>query len=416
MYNITPLNPNDGSALDFIDDDLVTRIKMSDNCFLADIFLLKRLSTIEFSIQNRRLATIQLLEFLTFLDVDLHQNCEDTLIEIPFVTFESYFPRNRVHEYKQILKKLKIITAVPYADGSFYKFDVSGSLEGLGKCMRFRVHKGYLQPKHLGLVVFDPPRTRKYTPILVNGISDLNCKYIKTIKSLRIDVPAAIKAEFDYFRSDHQNIFRFKSRVSIVLLTERDRFIRKGKNVNRIYYTFSNVSRVSREFFNIEFNNVDVKNCQPLLLVSYLCKNRLSFDENYKEDCELSIFYSRFVGINGLDKKAVKVRLYKSIFFGFNTRSRFNKKFKEVYPETWRSLAELKQQKVSLAAELQNLERSLFNYIVPTISEYYYTLYDAIYFTSYEDTDDIVSKIEEFFMNLNVNVMLRINDKEAEVS
>jgi hypothetical protein len=159
MYDITPLNPNDGSALDFIDDVLVTRIKMSDNCFLTDIFLLKRLSTIEFSIQNRRLATIQLLEFLTFLDVDLHQNCEDTLIEIPFVTFESYFPRNRVHEYKQILKKLKIITAVPYADGSFYKFDVSGSLEGLGKCMRFRVHKGYLQPKHLGLVVFDKSKT-----------------------------------------------------------------------------------------------------------------------------------------------------------------------------------------------------------------------------------------------------------------
>jgi hypothetical protein len=32
-----------------------------------------------------------------------------------------------------------------------------------------------------------------------------------------------------------------------------------------------------------------------------------------------------------------------------------------------------------------------------------------------EDTDDIVGKIEEFFMNLNVNVMLRINDEDAGV-
>lgn len=415
MYTLTPLNPCDVSVSDFIEDDLVSRMKMSDHCFLADIFLLERLSRVNFPIKNKRLATIQLLEFITFLDVELYKIDEDTLIEIPFVTFENYFPRNRIRRYKQILQDLGIITGVPYADGSFYRFGDSGSAEEPSKCMQFRVHNSYLQPKHLGLVVFNPTRKPKSTPDVVNDISDLNVKYVNTIESLKIDVLSAINAEFDYFRSNHRNLFRLKARISIVLRTERDRFIRKGKNVDRIYHTFSNVSRISRKFFNIEFNNIDVKNCQPLLLVAYLSKNQMLFDQNYKEDCELSLFYQQFVGINGLDKEAAKVKLYKSIFFGFDKRSRFNKKFKELYPDTWQSLAELKRQNISLAAQLQNMESSLFNHIVPFRSEYYFTLYDAVYFTDFDDVNDIVQEIEYFFMNLGVNVLLRINDEEVEV-
>jgi hypothetical protein len=412
MYTIKPLNPSDGSLSSFIDDDVITKMKMTNHCFITDIYLLNKLSKMKFPVRNRRIATVRILEFLTFLDVEMNMNDYGTLIQIPCKTMEKFFTRNHVVEYKQILKNLKIITGVPYPDGSFYKYPDLGSQKDQGICMQYRVHKNYITPKHLGLVIFDRVRKPKIQPKVINEIPDLSNKYIKTMEMLKIDIPSAIKGEFEYFRITHQNLFRLKARISIVLRTERDRFIRKGENVDRIYHTFSNVSRISRKYLNIEFNNVDVKNCQPLLLVSYLKKNKMDLDQDYKQDCESSLFYDRFIGTQGLDKEAAKVRLYKVIFFGFNKRSIFNKKFKKLYPKTWQSLLDLKTKKVSLAAELQNLESSLFNFIIPPKSAHFFTLYDAIYFTNFDDIEHIIQKIEDFFMDLGTNVQIRINDEE----
>ena len=158
--------------------------------------------------------------------------------------------------------------------------------------------------------------------------------------------------------------------------------------------------------------DIDIVNCQPLLLVAYLTENdSLDFDLNYKNDCEDGLFYERFYdidrpkNISNIEwRSEIKVKLYKSIFFSFNKKSKINKKFKELYPKTWESLEKISITDISLASRLQNLESNLFNNIIPKHSEFYFTLFDAIYFNNIMDKYKIENEIKNYFNNFNIKV------------
>ena len=127
----------------------------------------------------------------------------------------------------------------------------------------------------------------------------------------------------------------------------------------------------------------------------------MELDSNYLADCENAEIYYRFVtGKKYKTKDDVKKPLYSAIYFDFKPKKKIAQKFKKLYPLTYNSIELLHSCDTTVASKLQNLEASVFNDIVPKKSKYYFTLFDAIYFTDKADipnlTEQIVNKFGEY--------------------
>ncbi len=405
MYNVIPFQPNNTTSIfDHVDKKSLKEIKFSKYCFITNIYIINQLATVELPI-NRKLATINILNFLHYIDAEINDNNGKTTLIISQKILLSFF-NDHVIKYMQILKDLEIISNVSHPDGSYYTAPHLSTKEKPSIAKLYRIHNSYLTNKELGILILEPVRT---SHDVVNEVKKLDKRYVKTINKLELDVVRAIQAEVDYYQAGKSSFNKLKCRISRIFYTKRKRYIKTGTKVDRIYHSFTNVSRVSREHLNIKLHNIDVTNCQPLMLVAYLKKNNLMCDTNYQKDCEAGIFYEKFDGIDGLQlendqRDNIKVMVYRKIFFGFDINSNFNKKFKEMYPLTWDELSKIKKNKISLAAQLQNMEASLFNFIIPVKSKYFFTLFDAIYFDNEKDVELIEGIIKGFFADLGVSV------------
>ena len=364
------------------------RLQDSQYCFLVNTEFIKRLLIIDMPIANRRLAIKNILNFLTWLHNDY--NSKDTFIyPIPIKKLIEFFKRDTYKKYMQILKDEHVLSDIPYEDGTFY-------LEGK-YYKQYRFFNSYIDDTDLSIVILADDRAKDNFTCTIN----IDQRYVKTIKEMQINMRNALEAEINYCRENNLDTHNLRIRISRLFYTKMKRFIKKGKTVDRIYHSFSNVSKVSRKHINIKMHNIDIKNCQPLMLVSYLTKNSLPFDITYRENCEDGLFYESFV-TDKMSREEVKVALYKNIFFGFYIESNINKKFKELYPLTWQSLNNIRLSNISLAMRLQNMESTLFNNLIPVKSKYFFTLFDAIYFDNIEDASLLYKNINTFFSNLGI--------------
>lgn len=370
------------------------RLQASKYCFVSNLDLIPRLLTLEMPISNKRLAIKNILTFLNYIDTQMKMN-GTSLLSISSDTLISYFNRDKYKRYMDILKELDVISDVPYNNGIFYKI---GELT-----KQYRVHNQYLNNKDLCIVILSEDRAKDKFVCDV----DIDDRFIKTIKILDINMKNAITDEILHCKENNLSSNNLRIRLSRLFYIRMKRFIKMGNNVNRVYHSFTNVSKVSRRHLTIKMYNIDIRNSQPLILVSYLKKYNMQFDSNYQLDCENGDFYNRFI-TNDLDRDDVKVQLYKNIFFGFNKQSIINKKFKSLYPNTWSSLEYISDSDISLAQRLQNLESELFNKLIPLKSKYYFTLFDAIYFDNVNDIVPLNNNITDFFRNLGIKVTTQI--------
>jgi hypothetical protein len=376
---------------------------MTRYVYINNLDIIAKLATMELPIANRRIALRNIFDFLTYIDTRIEQT-ENTIIPISSRIIEDYFSRNTYKKYMDILSNLDIITKVSYKDGTFYK---KGSL-----CLQYRVHNAYLHNEDLAIISLEDDRSKEN---FTNEVEGLDKRFENTIKKLEINIPLAIEAEIKHFREKSLSIYALRNRISRIFYTKRKRFIKKGKKVNRIYHSFTNLTKVSRKFFNVNLYDIDIVNCQPLLLVALLEKNGFKYDKSYKIDCEAGCFYERFMDINKPDDISsyewrngnTKPALYKSIFFGFNKASKHNKRFLELYPETWNSLKIISEECNPLASQLQNLESDLFNNLIPKKSKYYFTLFDAIYFDNILDRFSLEKEIKDYFQRYGINVAIK---------
>jgi hypothetical protein len=396
MIEVIPFNKN------IFDDFNITKYKITRYVYVNNLDLISKLLTYDLPIANKRIALRNIFDFLSYLD-----SKDKSIMPISSETLISFFSRDTYIKYMNILSELNVITKVPYTDGTFY---TKGSLH-----MQYRIHNEYINNEDLAIIILEDDRSiNKFS----NEVNDLDIRYINTIKKLEINIPLAIEAEIQNFKDKGLPISILRKRISSIFYTKRKRFIKMGTKVNRIYHSFTNISRISRKYLNINFNSVDIVNCQPLLLVANLIKLNLPFDESYKEVCEKGLFYEDFIDIN-LPKEFdtpegrkewrnsyTKKNIYKSLFFGFDTRSKINKIFKELYPNTWESLNIINNSDISLASQLQNIESDLFNSIKPKKSNHYYTLFDAVYFDNILDRKELVLTIDRFFSMLNIKVKI----------
>jgi hypothetical protein len=398
MIQIIPFNKS------LFNDFHIEESKLTKYCYIVELNLICELMKIDLPIKNRKIALRNILDFLFYIE-GIVEKSNSTIIPIASRKFDEFFSRNKYKDYLKILKSLDIMTDVPYEDGTFYK------RKNLFK--QYRIHSDYFNKEDLAIVVLeDDDKDYKF----INTVDGLDERYINTIKHLEIDIHKAIEAEIQYFNEKSLSIQTLKKRISKIFYTKRKRFIKKGKKVERIYHSFTNVSRVSRKHLNVHLYSIDIVNCQPLILVANLRDKGMKFDRQYQNDCEEGIFYEGFMDINKPDNVSfededwrgdTKKAIYKNIFFGFNKRSKHNKRFKELYPDTWYSLSLIYESPVSLASQLQNIESSLFNKITPKFSKYYFTLFDAIYFDNITDKYPLENIIKRYFLEYGIKAKVK---------
>lgn len=381
---------------DIFDKEIISKINITDdkNYFITSTDLISKLLSIELPIKNTRLSIINILSFLNYFDTVCDTN---NISKVSSTILIEYFTRDKYKEYIELLDSNNILTTIPYEDGSFYQPKV--------KSKRFRLHNSYNRSE-LCLVVIDSNKLPEYN--IEEDVVDL--RFENTIKNIDFNYDAAIQDEIRNYKENNLDKDILRKRISRLLSLKVRRYINKGHNVDRIYHSLSNISKISRKHTTIKFNNIDVKNCQPLLLYGFLKQNGMMIDDNYKKDCEEGIVYENFIG--ELDRDKTKVEMYKSIYFGFDKKNVYNKKFKELYPNTWSSLEILSKEEKTIASLLQTFEASLFNNLTPTKSKNYFTIFDAIYFDNLVDASKLVKDIRDFFLKLDMKVALTLNEKK----
>lgn len=405
MFTVIPISNFSKSIFDQVTPAQIKQLQKASSCYIVNSYIFNQLQNVTFPINNKK-GIKNVLEFLEYLDMKILDS-RDGRIEIPKDVFENYFTSIHYTKYQEILYKLKIIAVTLHDDGTLYTTNYIGKTEpGVKqlkpKCKIYRVGFDYLNNKTLAMVI---PHERKTEIKVDNRIKGIDKRFVKTIKTVAINLLPAVEDEIAEYRRGKITFNQLKSRLSRVLQLKRIKFIKKGTNVNRVYHSLSNISKVSRKHLDIPFYFIDVKNCQPLLLCALMVKDNHMFDDAYQLDCENAVFYDRFKGF-GANKIDTKKLLYRHVFFGFKPHEKINQKFKEIYPNTWEYLYDVSKTKESLASKLQNLESELFNVLIPNKSRHFFTLFDAIYFDRIDDAGAITITIQDFFGELGLKVQV----------
>lgn len=375
-----------------------TNIYCSGTAFLQQLLLLD-----EYPLKNKRIAIKNIMNFLSYVD-ELVRIEGTTLVPIGKDVLVKHFTNDRYIAYVDLLKKMNVMTAVPYENGAFYNYIEKRLTK------QFRIHNQYLK-QNLAILLIDDK-----TEIKLNFDGKFHKKFTATIAKIEVDMKGAIEAEIKAKKSNNS----LRCRLSALLRLNRIRWARKGQKVDRIYHSLSNLSKVSREFIHVNgerFHNIDIKNCQPLLLCYLLLQNGLDVDPSYMTDCENGRLYEKFINQNSTksnqdykkEREEIKVSLYKSIYFDFKPKRKVSQNFKLLYPKTYRSLEIISKDAVKMATKLQNLEASIFNSLVPKKSKYFFTLFDAIYFTDENDQISLRHDIDRKFKMFNIKPCLSIN-------
>lgn len=367
-----------------------------ENALVGGSKFLKELIAIEeFPIKNNRMAVQNIMKFLAHIDTLLKRQ-EGSIVPIAQGVLIEFFSKNKYCEYISLLKKMKVMTAVPYRNGKYYD-------KSKNKCKLFRFHNDYLVQD---LAILFINRKGKMENVILGNFPE---KLVDTIMNIEVDVQSAIKAELENKTSNNS----LRCRLSVLLKLYSKRWIKKGKNVDRVYHSLSNLSKISREYLHIDgahFHDIDVKNCQPLLLCYLLLKQELPVDKEYIKSCEEASLYEDFIE-PPFTREATKVLLYKSVYFDFKPSHPTTKRFKQLFPLTYSSLQIISKDRITIASKLQNLEAEIFNGIIPKKSKNYFTLFDAVYFTDARDILGLKNMIEEKFMAFGIKPILSVNLK-----
>jgi hypothetical protein len=406
---IIPIKLFSKSIFEQVDIKEIKKINRSTKSYVVNLDVIRQLESIEMPFSNRDIATKNIFEFLEHLDMKIKESYGNK-VEIPQVVFETFFNSQYYTSYKKILHELNIIKQTVYSDGTHYSYNNKNKDDN--KCKIYRVGQDYLNSKEIALVIMREGKTKQIK--LVNEIKKLDKRFVQTIKKLEIFTQPAVEAELEYYRAGKSNFSQLKVRLQRIFCTKRRRFIKHGEKVDRIFHSFSNISRVTRKHLSKEFNNIDIKNCQPLLLCGLMRKNNVEFDLNYQKDCENGVFYERFI-TDTADRDETKELIYQKVFFGFKKNNSVNQRFKELYPLVWNYLLEISKGEISLASRLQNLESELFNFMTPKKSKYFFTLFDAIYFDIIDDAALIIILIKKFFKSMGVDVQVALEKYNSRV-
>lgn len=180
-------------------------------------------------------------------------------------------------------------------------------------------------------------------------------------------------------------------------------------NEGRFYSSITNLPSVAIDFLRLYKKKVvelDVKNCQPLLLAS------LINDHNYQNDAENGVFYERIANILGCKEKIFKLMSYKYIFFIKNPlkKGKILDAMNSCYPELIEQINNLIKDN-NLALALQRMESSIFIDKIGKIPNSKITRHDSV-LVAKNDSKLFKKLIRNEFHKIGLKVSIEVNEKQ----
>lgn len=396
---------------------------------------------------KKKLAIKNILDFTRALDYYSIMNKNESVVPISSTVFVKHFNRNHYSKYLFLLAYIGMIKRVEktviLAGGREVKYyynnradDKYGIKEIKSESCSYRISDDYFVSPVL-VISNDMHGSLKDE---VSKKINISNKMKNTIRNVEINWVGAITDEI----AEKKPPLVLKTRLNVVLSLTGNRYIKSGVKSNRIYHSLSQLSKVSRKHLHVngeKFNNIDIVNCQPLLLCAYLKSKNLKVDALYQKICQsgdlYELFYNKYDKYdknldivknkeitekqNRLRRDEAKTELYKCVFFDFKKNSTISLKFKKLFPETYESLViaikDLDKNELKMAGALQTIESNIFNSIVPRLSRYYFTLFDAVYFTNILDIVMIMRKIKDEFTKYDLVPKITVNEqRDDEIS
>jgi hypothetical protein len=192
----------------------------------------------------------------------------------------------------------------------------------------------------------------------------------------------------------------------------------KVSDEGRFYSSLTNLPSVSTKYLKLYDKDVfelDVSNCQPLLLA------RLLKNSEYQKDVENGVFYKRMADkigecskIKWCDKK-FKILSYRYIFFSNNPlkNGKIYDALNNCYPKLMEQINNLIKDK-NLALALQRMESSIFIEKIGKLSYHKITRHDSV-LVRIEDYRLFENLIYDAFQEIGLKVTIKFN-KEAEIA
>lgn len=299
----------------------------------------------------------------------------------------------------------------------------------------YRITDRYRESQSLCLIYREIDR-RNVCTVYEKQLPD---KFKKAINLSYIDYPTYVTEEIRRFiENDPNDTDRAKSLVSIKVrfnsafsLLEK-RYIKEGMRSTRIYHSFSNLSRIARQYLRTSRGNIyyeiDIVNSQPIFLVAFL-NGKYDIDPAYVQITEAGLIYEQFIGVTGRvqrfykdqngkkkdkwedlhihNRQEAKVEFFSAVLFDWKKKHPLNKAFKSLYPKTWIVLYRLHKEEGTLASKLQSFESDIIHGVQVEKSNYYFTLHDAIYFDDVTEKKRIEDQIKDAFKKYGVKVKLK---------
>lgn len=184
----------------------------------------------------------------------------------------------------------------------------------------------------------------------------------------------------------------------------------KVSNEGRFYSSITNLPSDCIEFLELyskEIVELDVSNCQPLLLASII-KNL-----EYKKDAENGVFYDKMAAKIGKKREVLKNFSYKYLFFSNKILKSgiIYKAINECYPLLIEQINNIKKQN-KLSLVLQKMESSIFIEQIGKLPYPKITIHDSV-LVQIEDYNFFKKMIENEFQKLDLKVSFK-NDLKNE--
>ncbi|MBZ9786998.1 hypothetical protein LB456_05955 [Psychroflexus sp. CAK57W] len=172
----------------------------------------------------------------------------------------------------------------------------------------------------------------------------------------------------------------------------------------RFYNTLTNMSYTALPFIKLktkEIMEVDVKNCQPLLLASIID------NEMYRADVEAGVFYDRVAEEIGKTRNEFKTLSFQFIFFANRKlkSGRIYNALNKLYPGFVEQINKLRDE-IHISRKLQELEADIMVNKIGRLNYKMMLRHDAV-FVFEEDYDVICEQVKAEFAKLGLKVQIK---------
>lgn len=183
----------------------------------------------------------------------------------------------------------------------------------------------------------------------------------------------------------------------------------KISNEGRFYSSITNLPTVALDFLRLYGKKVvelDVKNCQPLLLAS------LIKDNDYQNDAENGVFYERMANKLECCEKTFKLMSYRYIFFSKKPlkKGKIHDAMNSCYPELIDQINNLIKDN-NLALVLQKMESSIFIDKIGKLPNKKITRHDSV-LVAKNDCKLFKKLIRNEFHKIGLKVSIKVNEKQ----